>query len=156
MLRRSVIRPRRPILPAVLAVLAALLLGPAAATAAPTECWQGWGYRVDPQSGTYLSGELLLVTKGAPRWAPGNPVPLYELDRGTGQIRTDKAPLTVIPEAPRSYHRGNLDYVDGRGPLAGTDDDLVFGLSHIGPPSAAIESLMEYTAWACGRGGAVE
>jgi len=146
---------RRPLLPLVaLAILQALLWGPAASHAAPMECWRGWGYRLDPQSGTYVSGELLLVTQGAPRWAPGNPVVLYELDRASGRIRGDTAPMTVIPVAPRSYHRGNLDYVDGRGPLAGSDHDLVFGLSHIGPPSAAIEALEDYTAWACGRGGA--
>jgi len=67
----------------VLAVLPTVLARPDLSQAAPVECWRGWGYRLDSRSGTYLSGELLLVTLGAPRWAPGNPVVLYQLDHAT-------------------------------------------------------------------------
>lgn len=148
---------RWPLRPSgALVMLAALVATATLGQAAPIECWRGWGYRVDARSGTYASGELLLVTQGAPRWAPGLPVVLYELDRTSGRIRDDAEPMTVIPVAPRIYHRGRLDYVDGRGPLAGTDHDLVFGLSHIGPPSADLAPLAAYTAWACGRDGAPE
>ncbi|MFQ5773594.1 MAG: hypothetical protein ACE5GS_03655 [Kiloniellaceae bacterium] len=136
---------------AATALLAAVLT-PTAAGA--VECWRGWGYWVDGQTRAYKSGELLLVTKGPAAWAPGRPVALYLLDRESGRIAPDAAPITVKPINPRAYYRGRLNYVDGIADVDGSRDRLVFGLSHIAPPSAPIEKLEDYNAWACGLGGA--
>jgi hypothetical protein len=117
------------------------------------ECWQGWGYRVDPITRTYKSEELLLVTKGPAVWQSGVPVKLYRLDRATGAIDAAVPPLTVVPAGVRIYYRGRANYVDGRGTIVGSDDELVFGFSHISPPTAQLERMFEYNRWACGLAG---
>jgi len=136
-------------------ILATALAGRVGA-AEPVECWRGWGYRVDKQTRTYKSEELLLVTKGAAGWQPGQEVTLYVLDRASGQIAPEAPPIAVVPLNPRSYYRKNLNYVDGEGPIVGSEDNLVFGLSHVPKPTAAIEDLHKYNVWACGLEGAVE
>ena len=114
------------------------------------ECWQGWGYWVDAQTRAYKSQELLLVTEGPADWVPGRPVTMRVLDRATGQIDQATAPVVAIPLDPRAYYRGNANYVDGLADVQGASDRLVFGLSHVAPPSAPIPELEAYTAWACG------
>ena len=121
-----------------------------ALAAEPTECWRGWGYRMDRTTRTYKSGELHLVTRGPAVWGPGRPVDLYLLDRASGQISPDTPPITVIPVAPRARYRGRTNYIDGQGPIAGSGDDLTFGLSHVVPPSADLDKLKAYNRWACG------
>ena len=118
--------------------------------AGPVECWRGWGYRVDAQTRTYKSEEMLLVTKGAVDWRPGEKIILHILDRTSGQIAPGMSPVTVILFNPRMYYRNNLNYVDGEGKIAGSEDNLVFGLNHVPPPTAAIEKLLQYNVWACG------
>ncbi len=136
----------------VLAGLAFLAAAQVSAPAWAVECWQGFGYRVDPQTRTYKSEELLLVTKGPATWRVGVPVELHQLDRATGAIATDMAPLTVVPASTRIYYRGRGNYVDGRGAIVGSEDELVFGLSHVAPSVAALEALDDYNRWACGLG----
>lgn len=137
-------------------VAAALLLAaglwPAAAGA--VECWRGWGYWVDGRTRAYKSEELLLVTRGPADWAPGRPVRLYLLDRASGRIAAEQAPIVAVPLDPRSYYRGNLNYVDAIADVEGAADRLVFGLSHIPAPTAPIEKLYDYNRWACGLEGA--
>jgi len=127
--------------------------GPVRAASAPVECWQGWGYRVDPQTRTYTSPEMLLATKGPADWQPGHEVTLYILDRASGRIDTQQLPIVVAPFIPRTYYRDNLDYVDGEGDIIGSDDNLVFGLSHVPKPTADLEKMNEYNRWACGLEG---
>jgi hypothetical protein len=128
---------------------------PCRAASAPVECWQGWGYRIDPQTRTYTSPEMLLATKGPADWQPGHEVTLYILDRASGRIDARQPPIIVAPFNPRTYYRDNLNYVDGEGDIAGSDDNLVFGLSHVPLPTAAIEKMYEYNRWACGLEGSV-
>ncbi len=134
----------------VVIVLAGLLAMHGPGPAQALECWRGWGYRVDPQTRTYKSEELLLVTRGPAAWRAGVPVELFVLDRASGAIAPEVAPLTVVPARARTYYRGRANYVDGRGAIAGSGDELVFGLSHVAPPSAALDELGDYTRWACG------
>jgi hypothetical protein len=129
---------------------AAQIIVPASAPAWAVECWRGWGYRVDPGTRTYTSEELLLVTKGAAVWQAGVPVELHRLNRATGAIDATVPALTVVPVGARTYYRGRANYVDGRGAIVGSGDELVFGLSHIAPPTAALERLRDYNRWACG------
>lgn len=134
----------------VVAATALFVVGLWPAAAGAVECWRGWGYWVDARTRAYKSEELLLVTKGPADWSSGQPVRLYLLDRATGRIATEQAPIVAIPLDPRSYYRGNLNYVDAIADVEGTEDRLVFGLSHIPAPSAPIEKLDDYNRWACG------
>jgi len=140
----------------VLSLLLAAAPSPRAAAAEPVECWRGWGYRVDKQTRTYKSEELLLVTKGPADWRPGQEVVLYVLDRASGRIAPEQAPIAIVPINSRSYYRNNLNYVDGEGEIVASEDNLVFGLSHVPQPTAAIEEFYRYNLWACGLEGAAE
>jgi hypothetical protein len=136
-------------------LILSMFLGAVSADAGePVECWRGWGYRVDKQTRTYKSEEILLVTKGPADWRPGHRVVLYTHDRATGQIIPTVQPITIVLLNARSYYRNNLNYVDGEGEIAGSEDNMVFGLSHVPLPTAAIEKLHEYNVWACGLEGA--
>ncbi len=151
--------PRFRIWPIHLLVLSLFLaMAPAArlGAAEPVECWRGWGYRVDKVTRTYTSEELLLATKGPADWRPGRQVVLYTLDRATGQIDPEAPPIVIVSINPRSYYRNNLNYVDGEGEIVGSADNLVFGLSHVPLPTAAIEDLYKYNVWACGLEGAAK
>ena len=128
----------------------ALIVVPAWAPAWAVECWRGWGYRVDPATRTYKSEEILLVTKGAADWRAGVPVELHRLDRASGAIDAGAPTLTVVPAGARVSYRGRANYVDGRGAIVGSGDELVFGLSYIAPPTAALDALVEFNRWACG------
>jgi hypothetical protein len=134
----------------VLVGLAVLLSGSLPARAEAIECWRGWGYRVDPGTRTYKSAELLLVTKGPADWRVGVPVELHHLDRSTGAIAVGEPPLTVVPASARTYYRDRANYVDGRGAIVGSAEELVFGLSHIAAPTAALDDLRDFNRWACG------
>ena len=115
----------------------------------PVECWRGWGYRVDKQTRTYKSEELLPVTKGPADWRPGQKIVLYLFDRASGQIVSAVPPITIVPLNSRLYYRNNLNYVDGEGEIVGSEDNLVFGLNHVLLTATAIEKLHEYNLWAC-------
>ncbi len=142
----------RPTLAPWLAGLIVLVVTQFSAPAWAVECWRGWGYRVDPGTRAYKSEEILLVTKGPTTWRTGVPVELHRLDRASGAIDAAAAPLTVVPASARTYYRGRANYVDGRGVIVGSRDDLVFGLSHVAPPVAALEALEDFNRWACGLG----
>lgn len=141
--------------------LAATLLGlvltaaPAAAPVSaqdappPTQCWRGWGYLLDGASGGYKSGEMLLVTIGTTVWQAGHPVELFLLDRATGLL-SDMPSFTLVPETPRLYYRGRLNYVDVKGSIAGSPDRIVIGLSHIEPARPGVPAKERYNRWACG------
>ncbi len=135
-----------------LAGLIVLVVAQVWAPAWAVECWRGWGYHVDPGTRTYKSEELLLVTKGPATWRTGVPVELHRLDRASGAIDAAAAALTVVPAGVRTYYRGRANYVDGRGAIIGSGDELVFGLSHVAPPVAALEALDDFNRWACGLG----
>ncbi|MEQ8356982.1 MAG: hypothetical protein RH942_15700 [Kiloniellaceae bacterium] len=135
------------------AVLAAVfaLPGPGAAqeTAPATQCWRGWGYLLDGQSGGYKSQEMLLVTIGAPVWEVGRPVEIFLLDRASGLI-SDMPSFIITPENPRQYYRGRLNYVDTTAAIEGSRDRIVVGLSHIEPAKAGVPAKERYNRWACG------
>ncbi|RMD61761.1 MAG: hypothetical protein D6826_09070 [Alphaproteobacteria bacterium] len=134
----------------MLGVMVPLAAGIAKAGAA--ECWRGWGYWIDARTRAYKSEELLLVSRAGVDWAPSRPVVLFVLDRASGRIAADVGPITVIPLDPRVYYRGTTNYVDAVAEVAGSPDRMVFGLSHVAPPSAPLARLEAFTAWACGRG----
>lgn len=131
------------------AALMVLSAAPAGSVEA-VECWRGWGYFSDPETQTYTSGEMLLVTRGAAEWRAGLPVDLYLLDRASGAIVADRPPMTVIPSNPRIRYRGRANYVDGRAIVLGVTEVLVFGMSHVSKPASALEAMADFNRWACG------
>lgn len=132
---------------------AAIVLAALVPQAHAFECWRGWGYRLDGETRAYTSEEMLLVTEGPAEWAPGRLVMLYRLDRETGRIRRDLAPIGVRPDQPRVRYRGRSNYVDGEGAVEGGHDRIVFGLQHVAPPTSGLAGMEAHVAWACGRGG---
>lgn len=135
---------------AVAAVTASLPLSASAQPGAPsTQCWRGWGYLLDGDSGGYKSDEMLLVTIGTTVWEAGHPVELFLLDRASGLL-SDMPSITVIPDTPRLYYRGRLNYVDAKASIAGSSDRIVIGLSHIEPAQPGVPAKERYNRWACG------
>ena len=132
----------------VVVLLLAATLGSGRAWA--VECWRGWGYRVDPGTRTYVSDEMLLVTRGPVDWRVGVPVRLFFLDRSTGRIDASQPALEAVLATARTYYRGRSNYVDGRGAIAGSDEELVFGFNHVAEPSSSLPALQDYNRWACG------
>ena len=132
--------------------MGAVSTAPARAGAAPVECWRGWGYWVDARTRAYKSDEMLFVTRGAADWAPGVKVRLYRLDRASGRIDDVEPAIAVIPIVARTYYRGTTNYVNAMANVAGSDDQLVFGLSHVAPSVAALPRMARFNAWACGLG----
>lgn len=114
-----------------------------------TECWRGWGYLLDAATGGYKSQEMLLVTIGAPLWEIGRPVDLYLLDRASGLI-SEMPSFTIVPENPRQYFRGRLNYMNTTAAIEGTEDRIVVGLSHIEPAKPGVPAKERYNRWACG------
>lgn len=116
-----------------------------------TECWRGWGYILDGQSRAYKSEEMLVVTLGPTLWQAGTPVELFLLDRASGHM-SELPPIKVIPENPRMYYRGRLNYVDTLAAIDGSADLMTLGLSHIEPAAPGIPAKEDYNRWACGFG----
>ncbi|WP_299616989.1 hypothetical protein [Pelagibius sp.] len=150
-------RNHLPLKAIVLAVLCAAVAWQAAPASAqqgstrPTECWRGWGYLLDGQSRAYKSQEMLLVTLGPTLWETGRPVELFLLDRASGHI-SEVPPITVIPEGPRLYYRGRLNYMDTVAAIQGSQDLMTLGLSHIEPAQPGVPAKEQYNRWACGLG----
>jgi hypothetical protein len=123
---------------------------PAAAARAPrTECWRGFGYLLDGATGGYKSQEMLLVTIGSPVWEAGRPVEIFLLDRASGLL-SDMPSFTIVPDPPRLYYRGRLNYVDATAAIQGSSDRIVIGLSHIEPAKDGVPAKERYNRWACG------
>ncbi|WP_420348078.1 hypothetical protein [Pelagibius sp.] len=116
-----------------------------------TECWRGWGYILDGQSRAYKSEEMLLVTLGPTLWEAGRAVELFVLDRASGHI-SELPPIRVIPQTPRLYYRGRLNYVDTVAAIDGSGDFMTLGLSHIEPAPAGVPAKEDFNRWACGLG----
>jgi len=134
-------------------VLFAGLLGVAPEAQAGTGCWRGWAYWVDGQTGAYKSKEMLVVTRGARELAPGQSIKLFHLNRQTGQIEQNLAPIVATPVNPRTYFRGRSNYVDGTASVAGASDNLVFGLNQVGQGSSDLPATQKFNRWACGLEG---
>lgn len=118
-------------------------------TAPRTECWRGFGYLLDGATGFYKSQEMLLVTIGSPVWEAGRPVEIFLLDRASGLL-SDMPSFTIIPDPPRLYYRGRLNYVDATAAIQGSSDRIVIGLSHIEPAKDGVPAKERYNRWACG------
>src|SRR3546814_895649 len=93
-------------------------------------------------SGGYKSQEMLLVTIGTTVWEAGRPVELFLLDRASGLI-SEMPSFTIVPEVPRLFYRGRLNYVDTKAGIVGSEDRIVIGLSHIEPAKPGVPARSE-------------
>src|SRR3546814_7350324 len=85
---------------------------------------------------------MLLVTIGTTVWEAGRPVELFLLDRASGLI-SEMPSFTIVPEVPRLFYRGRLNYVDTKAGIVGSEDRIVIGLSHIEPAKRSEEHTSE-------------
>src|SRR3546814_16998535 len=92
---------------------------------------------------------MLLVTIGTTVWEAGRPVELFLLDRASGLI-SEMPSFTIVPEVPRLFYRGRLNYVDTKAGIVGSEDRIVIGLSHIEPAKPGVPAKEPYNRWACG------
>jgi len=94
---------------------------------------------------------MILVTLGQTLWQAGRPVELFLLDRASGHI-SELPPIKVIPENPRLYYKGRLNYVDTLAAIEDSPDLMTLGLNHIEPAKPGVPAKEDYNRWACGLG----
>ena len=88
----------------------ALTLCASAAPAWAYECWQGWGYLVDPQTNAYKSGQSLYVTDGSVNWTERRWVRLFRIDPASGLRVKDGKPIHIRPRRP--VQKGSRKWAD--------------------------------------------
>ena len=139
-------------LPTLLLALLTLAAAPIPATAQAREaCWSGWGYFVEPGSLAFQSDRLLLATDGPADWVPGERIALHPLDPKTGRRVQGREPIVIRPRQPSFASRNANRTVDDVAEVVGRDQQLMLGMTRIGPASAA--RSRDTLAWACGQGG---
>ena len=131
---------------------AVLMLGvTAAAPVLAAECWQGWGYFVEPKSLAFQSGQTLYVTDGPMDWDRREWVKLYPIDPNTGKRDKKRPPVLVRPSRPAKQGGGQWgDVVDDVAEVLGSKWSMLLRLSHIMPSQHSVTLNDEYSRWACG------
>ena len=125
------------------------VLGPGAAWGA--ECWQGWGYFVEPKSLAFKSGQTLYVTDGPMNWDRHEWVKLYPIDPNTGRRDKKRPPVLVRPNQPSTQGGGQWgDVVDDVAEVLGSKWSMLLRLSHVAPSQHSMTLNDEYSRWACG------
>jgi len=125
------------------------LLASCAASAA--ECWQGWGYFVEPKTLAFKSGQTLYVTDGPMDWDRREWVKLYAVDPNTGRRDRKRPPVVVRPSRPSQQGGGQWgDVVDDVAEVLGSKWSMLLRLSHIAPSQHSATLNDEYSRWACG------
>lgn len=137
----------------VLLLLVMLLGALSASPARAVECWQGWGYLVEPRSMAFKSGQSLYVTEGAVNWSNPSWVRLYRVDPSTGLRLTKEKPINIRPRKPvqkgsRNWAKIMEDVVEVRG----SELDMLLRLTHVTPSPNARTLNDGFTRWACGLG----
>lgn len=132
----------------VLAVLAGVLLaGPASAT----ECWQGWGYLVEPKSLAFKSGQTLYVTGGAVDWQSKEWVRLYPIDPKSGRRDEKAEPVSIKPTRPVVKGAGGgAEIVEDVAEVLGSKWSIMIRLSRIRTSAYSRTLNDKYSRWACG------
>ncbi len=129
--------------------LAAGLAMPHAASGA--ECWQGWGYLVEPKSLSFKSQQTLYVTDGPVDWRSKDWIKLYPVDPKTGKRDKKRRPVTIRPNRPEQSGGGQWgDVVDDVAYVLGSKWSMLLRMSHITPSRYSLTPNDEYSRWACG------
>ena len=125
------------------------LIAPADAWSA--ECWQGWGYFVEPKSMAFKSQQTLYVTDGPIDWERNEWVKLYPIDPNTGRRDKRREPVTVRPTRPAKQGGGEWgNVVDDVADVLGSKWSMLLRLSHVTPSQHSVTLNDKYSRWACG------
>lgn len=115
------------------------------------ECWQGWGYFVEPKTLAFMSQQSLYVTDGPVDWNRREWIKLYPVDPNTGRRDGKREPVVVRPNHPSKQGGGQWgDIVDDVADVLGSKWSLLLRLSHIKPSQHSMSLNDEYSRWACG------
>lgn len=121
--------------------------------ASAKECWQGWGYLVEPRSMAYKSGQELYVTDGPVDWSDRNWVRLYRIDPSTGRRVTEGKSIHIRPSQPvQKGSRNWADIVEDVVDVQGSDLAMLLRLTHVAPSPNAQTLNDSFSRWACGLG----
>lgn len=143
-LSRSALRP-------ALATAALLLAALTCGGARGAECWQGWGYFVEPKTLAFKSGQTLYVTNGAVDWDSRAWIKLVPIDPVTGRRDEKRQPVLVRPNRPSRQGGGQWgDVVDDVADVLGSKWSMLLRMSHIAPSPHALTLNDEFSRWACG------
>jgi hypothetical protein len=130
-------------------VLVAILMLPAAALGA--ECWQGWGYLVEPKSMAFQSDQTLYVTDGPVDWRSREWIKLFPIDPNTGRRDKKRQPVLVRPNRPSPQGGGQWgNTLDDVAEVLGSKWSMLLRMSHIAPSPHSLTLNDEYSRWACG------
>jgi hypothetical protein len=115
------------------------------------ECWQGWGYLVEPKSLSYKSKQTLYVTNGPVDWNSKSWFKIYPIDPKTGKRDKKRRPVTIRPNRPEQPGGGQWgDVVDDVADVLGSKWSMLLRMSHITPSRYSLTPNDEYSRWACG------
>jgi hypothetical protein len=141
---RSIIRPAL-----AMTVLVAGAMFPAGARSA--ECWQGWGYFVEPKTLAFKSGQTLYVTDGPVDWGSREWIKLIPVDPNTGRRDEKRQPVLVRPNRPSPQGGGQWgNVVDDVAEVLGSKWSMLLRLSHIAPSPHSLTLNDDFSRWACG------
>jgi hypothetical protein len=130
-------------------VLLCSLLGPAKAWA--VECWQGWGYLVEPESLAFKSPQTLYVTNGPINWGSKEWFKLYPIDPATGRRDSKRKPVVVRPNRPSKQGGGSWgNVVDDVADVLGSKWSMLLRLSQVKASQHSLTHNDQYSRWACG------
>lgn len=147
--RRIVPVPLRRLVAAAAFPLALMFPG----TVGAVECWQGWGYFVEPGSLAFKSSQTLYVTDGPVDWDGHDWIRLYPIDPDTGLRDSKRKPVLVRPKQPSRQGGGVWGtVVDDVAEVLGSDLSMLLRLSHIKSSEHAATRNDRYSRWACGLG----
>lgn len=115
------------------------------------ECWQGWGYFVEPKSMAYKSQQTLYVTNGPVNWDRKEWFKLYPIDPNTGRRDKKRKPVTVRPNRPAKQGGGEWgNTIDDVVDVLGSKWSMLLRLSHVKPSQHSLTLNDQYSRWACG------
>ena len=119
------------------------------------ECWQGWGYMVEPRTLAYKSGQSLYVTDGPADWQSRKWIRLYPIDQATGRRITNRKPIFIRPSNPTRVGSGAWSKeIEDVAQVKGSNLSLMLRFSHILPPPNSRTLNDNFSRWACGLGDA--
>jgi hypothetical protein len=134
-------------------LFAALVASLSALPAHAAECWQGWGYLVEPRSMDFKSGQSLYVTEGPVNWGDRSWVRLYRVDPSSGRRRAGEKPIYIRPRQP--IQKGSRNWAKIVEDVVEVQDsklDMLLRLTHVKPSPNAQTLNDDFSRWACGLG----
>ncbi len=119
--------------------------------ASAAECWQGWGYLVEPKTLAFKSEQSLYVTDGPVEWDQKHWISLYPVDSKTGRRIRNAQPVLIRPSRPFQKGAGNWgSIIEDVAEVNGSRWSMMLRLSHVAPSEHSRTLNDEFSRWACG------